>query len=300
MQDVTVCVILVNYGNWDDTIECYESIKKNTFRNYNVITVDVANKNGSFQKLNDWHKNNIEQFHLLRLDENKGFAYANNFAVNYADGNLQAEFIWILNNDTIIDAEALEALIEYYEKHSQTDKIGFIGSKIMEYESPEIIQTVGGSFNKKTGYSVLIGKGETDKEQYDNITLKPDYVIGASMFFHIDLLKEIGFMPEDYFLYYEDIDWCLTAKFKCFTNYTCTKSLIFHKQGKSTGNKYTKKTSNLTTRKYLYSSYLKLYRKHFKNYLYIAYLILIKQLAGRLFHLQFKEAYIIIKTIFGK
>ena len=295
-----VCIISVNYGNWDDTIECYESIKKNTFKDFNVITVDVADKNNSFQKLNNWHKNNTEQFHLLQLNENKGFAYANNFALKYIINNFQTEFIWILNNDTIIDPDALHALFEYYAKHSQTGKIGFIGSKVLEYNSPEIIQTVGGSFNKKTGYSILTGKGDKDEGQYDNIILKPDYVIGASMFFHIDLIKDIGFMPEDYFLYYEDIDWCLTANLNGFTNYTCTESIVLHKQGKSTENKYTKKTLNLNTRKYMYSSYLKLYRKHFNNYMYIAYLILIKQLAGRLFHLQFREACIILKTIFGK
>ena len=84
-----VCIISVNYGNWDDTIECYESIKKNTFKDFNVITVDVADKNDSYQKLNNWHKNNTEQFHLLRSDENKGFAYANNSALKYIAENFQ-------------------------------------------------------------------------------------------------------------------------------------------------------------------------------------------------------------------
>ena len=234
----------------------------------------------------------------MQLHENKGFAFANNFALNYIARNLNPKFIWVLNNDTIIHKNALTELINFYSEHSKISKIGFIGSKIMEYDFPEIIQTVGGSFNKKTGYSILIGKGEKDKKQYNTVILKPDYVIGASMFFHKNLINEVGLMPEEYFLYYEDIDWCITAKKKDFTNYTCIESVIFHKQGKSTKNKYSEKTANLSTRKHIYSSYLKLYQKHFKNYLFIAYFILIKQFAGRIFHLQFKEAYLIIKIFF--
>jgi len=67
-------------------------------------------------------------------------------------------------------------------------------------------QNVGRAFNKWTGYSILIGMGEKDTGQFDDKNIKPDYVIGASMFFNIDLVRAIGLMPEDYFLYYEDID----------------------------------------------------------------------------------------------
>lgn len=297
---IKVFIILVNYGNTEDTIECYESILKNNYTHYQVVTVDVANKNNSFHKLKNWHeKIDNKKFELLQLTENKGFAYANNFVLKYIIKNYQAEFIWILNNDTIIKSNSLAALVKFYKKNSQNENIGFIGSKIMEYYFPEIIQTVGDNFNQKTGYSTLLGKGEKDKGQFDNIILKPDYVIGASMFFHVDIIKKIGFMPEDYFLYYEDLDWCFSAGFQGFTNFTCTESVIFHKQGGSTGNKQGKTKTNLSTRKYMYSSYLRFYRKHFKNYLQVAYLFLIRQFFGRIFRLQFKEGIIILKVITG-
>jgi GT2 family glycosyltransferase len=294
-----VILILVNYGNWEDTIECYESILKNSFRDYAVFTVDVANKNNSYKHLSDWHDSRSEQFILLKTDENKGFAFANNIALKYIREHALTKYVWILNNDTVIEKDALSELYDFHKQKEEKGKTGFIGSKISEYENRDIIQSVGGYFNERSGYSILIGKGEKDTGQYDSKELKPDYVIGASMFFHIDLLNDIDFMPEDYFLYYEDIDWCITAKKKGYTNHTCTKSIVYHKQGKSTGNKYSKKTAYTELRRYMYVSYLKFFRKQYRSRMYIAYFILFKQYTGRIFRLQFKEAFVILKVIFG-
>ena len=156
---------------------------------------------------------------------------------------------------------------------------------------------MGGTFNKWTGYSVLLGMGEIDKGQFDNKNPEVDYVIGASMFFHKSLIEEIGLMPEDYFLYYEDIDWCITAQKAGFKNSTCTKSLIYHKQGISTGAKLLTTDNHLKNKKHLYLSYLKFYQRHYKLLLPVAYLILLKQTAGRIFHGENKEAGIIFRTM---
>ncbi len=166
----------------------------------------------------------------------------------------------------------------------------------MDYEDMKLIQNVGGTFNKWTGYSVLIGMGEKDTGQFDDKENEVDYVIGASMFCHSSLIKKIGLMPEDYFLYYEDIDWCITAQKAGFRNYTCTKSIIYHKQGLSTGAKLLTKDSHLKNKKHLYLSYLKFYKRHYKSLLLVAYLILIKQLLGMIYHQKFNEAKAIFKV----
>ena len=170
----------------------------------------------------------------------------------------------------------------------------------MDYNNRSLIQNVGGTFNKWTGYSTLLGMGETDKKQYDRNLYAIDYVVGASMFFHVSLVEEIGLMPENYFLYYEDIDWSITAKRKGFTNITCIDSVIFHKQGISTGSKLLTETSNLVIKKHLYLSYLIFYRRHFKWLIPIAYFILMKQWAGKMVHNNLEEAGVILKVIFNK
>ena len=290
-----IYIITINYKNPQDTIECLESLKQLDYENFEIVLIEVCNLNNSVYKLKEFLNSYLQKVKFIELHKNNGFSYANNQGIKYIKTQKDAQYIWLLNNDTVAEKDSLKSLLKYHIEKSKTKKVGFVGSKILEYSDNKIIQTVGGTFNSKTGYSVLTGKGEQDNGQYDKSELRPDYLIGASMFFHISLLNDIGLMPEEYFLYYEDIDWCLTAKLKGFVNYTCTESKIYHKQGGSTDNKYGKKKSNLVTRKYMYSSYILLYRKFFKKQIYIAYFILMKQFVGRLYHLQFREAFLIVK-----
>jgi len=143
----------------------------------------------------------------------------------------------------------------------------------------------------------FFGMGEKDAGQFNNKETKVDYVIGASMFCHSSLVHKIGLMPEDYFLYYEDIDWCLTAQKAGYKNLTCTKSHVYHKQGISTGAKLLTNDNHLKNKKQLYLSYLKLYRRHYKRFLPVAYFILFKQMAGKLFHGNLPEAKLIFHVI---
>ena len=287
-------IILINYGNWQDTIECIKSINKSS-QNFKLILVDIINKNHSIEELRKNINFDKENIHFIMLDQNKGFAYANNIGIKYALKQDDCEYIWLLNNDTTITNSTLQQLQSFFQRNKNT---AFIGSKILDYYKRDIIQTVGGKFNHKTGYSILIGMGEKDIGQYDNFNENVDYLIGAGMFFHKNLISEIGLMPEEYFLYYEDVDWCLTAKKKGLNNYVCTDSVIYHKQGGSTGNIYFKNKTNLNTVKYFYINYIKLYKKHFPKQIYIAYLILLKQFAGKIAKGKFSEANIILKSLF--
>jgi len=240
-----------------------------------------------------------KRFMLVPVKENNGFAYANNVGIKEAFRNDDCEFIWILNNDTVIHPDALQQLFDYYRENHKNREIGIIGSKIMDYENKNIIQNVGGTFNLRTGYSALIGLGEKDIGQFDDKEIQFDYVVGASMFCHRSLIEKIGLMPECYFLYCEDIDWSITARKAGYINVICTSSIVYHKQGISTGAKLLNIDLHLKYKKYLYSSYKKLYKRHFAPLMPIAYFILFKQLAGRLYHRNFAEAKLILEVIFS-
>ncbi len=297
---IKVYIIIINFGTPEHTIECLLSIYENNYEYFQIVVIDVSNINQSVDKISSWiQKKNDNRTILIQEEENKGFAYANNIGIRHSLTQDDCDFLWILNNDTIIAKDALEELVKYYEQEKDKKTIGFIGSKILDYGDKGLIQNVGGTFNRWTGYSILIGMGEMDTHQFNNIELKVDYVIGASMFFHKLLIEQIGLMPEDYFLYYEDIDWCITAQKAGFTNLTCAKSIIYHKQGVSTGAKLLANDNHLKNKKHLYLSYLKFYRKHYYWLLPIAYFILFKQLAGRIFHKENKEANLIFNIIFG-
>lgn len=298
MNPGKVYIVIINFGTPAHTIECLESILQNTHTHFQVVLVDVQDKNDSVKKIKEWitaQDNN--RFACLQTTDNKGFSYANNIGIKYALKQPDCDYMWILNNDTFIEKNSLAELINC---HKKVNKPGFIGSKIMDYDHRDIIQNVGGTFNKWTGYSVLIGMGEKDTGQFEHKAIKPDYIIGASMFCSVDLVKTIGLMPEDYFLYYEDIDWCVTAQKAGFINSSCTKSIVYHKQGVSTGAKLLSTDEHIRSKKHLYLSYLKFYRRHFPQLMVVAYFILVKQWAGRVFHGQFAEAKLIARVFFSK
>ena len=298
MNPNKVYIIIINFGTPEHSIECLESVHENSHEFFQLVVVDVLNINQSVEIISKWiEEKNDDRFILIEEKENKGFSFANNIGIKYALKKDDCEFIWILNNDTVIKKNSLTELIKHYHQNKENDKIGFIGSKILDYEDKKLIQNVGGTFNKWTGYSVLIGMGEKDAGQFNNKETKVDYVIGASMFCHSSLVHNIGLMPEDYFLYYEDIDWCLTAQKAGYKNLTCTKSIIYHKQGISTGAKLLTNDSHLKNKKHLYLSYLKLYRRHYKWLMSVAYMILFKQMAGKIFHGNLPEAKLIFQVI---
>lgn len=299
-KHIKVYIIIVNYGEPEHSIECLQSILDNNYEFFHVVVVDISNINQSTDKINSWiDKKNDSRFSLINEDKNKGFAFANNIGIKYALQKDDCDYLWILNNDTIIEKESLSQLKNYYDEKKQVCNIGFVGSKIMDYGNSGIIQNIGGTFNKWSGYSILIGMGQKDNGQFENKNINVDYVVGASMFFHSSLINKIGLMPEDYFLYYEDIDWCLSAQKAGFTNSSCSKSIVFHKQGISTGSKLLREDENLKNKKYLYLSYLKLYKKKFKWLMPVAYFILFKQMAGKIYHRNFTEAKLISQVIFN-
>jgi len=296
-----VYIVLINFGQWKHTIECLESILANNFTDFRVIVVDVQDIDQSLKNLTNWKTEIDDQrFSILPVTENKGFAFANNLGIKEALKNEDCEFIWILNNDTVIHSDALAYLYNDYRKKQENNNLGIFGSKILDFYKRDIIQNVGGTFNPRTGYSTLIGMGEKDNGQFDDTESNFDYVVGASMFFHRNLIKKIGLMPDCYFLFCEDIDWSLTARKAGFTNSICTSSMIYHKQGVSTGAKLLNSDLHLKYKKYLHSSYKILYKRHFPSQLPIAYFILFKQLAGKIYRRNFAEAKLILNIIFSK
>jgi len=293
-----ISIILVNYRTWQDTIECVESILCNDYQNFEIIIVEVSNLNNSLKELKNYSENS-EKIKIIEFSENKGFSEANNIAIKYVLEQNKSEFLWILNNDTVIKKDSITELISFY-KSKKDKKTGFIGSKLLYHSNPEIIQTVGGKINKWFAKTKLIGKGEIDSGQFDNQELKIDYVVGAAMFLHKNLISEIGLMPTGYFLYYEDVDWCITAQKAGFKNFTAIKSIVLHKEGKTIGNRSITKTMNPTTAKFLYSNYLKFFKKHYKINFPMAYFILLRHLLGWLLKGKITEAKIILNVILGK
>jgi GT2 family glycosyltransferase len=171
---------------------------------------------------------------LVQTGDNLGFSGGNNVGVRYALARDDFDYVWLLNNDTVIEADALSQMISHMQKEPQA---GACGSKVLYYNNPDVIQAMGGGhFNKALGGGRYIGKGASVKSEFPYHWVKDrlDYVLGASMLVRKDFIEKVGLMSEDYFLYFEEIDWASRGKKYSFTLTYAEKSLVYHKDGGST------------------------------------------------------------------
>ncbi|MEI7801044.1 MAG: glycosyltransferase family 2 protein [Bacteroidota bacterium] len=235
---------------------------------------------------------------FIETEINNGFAAGNNIGLQLAQ-ILESKFVWLLNNDTEIAANALSELLQYSKKlKAENKKTGLVGSRVMFYEQPEIIQSLGGIFNPFFTKNSHCFGGKNESELKSEAVIKINYPYGASMFTDMEFISSIGFMQEDYFLLYEELDWTIRGKRKGFPVGVCLSSKVYHKQGKSMGRKMEKPHSPFTAC-LRYRNFLKLYRRFFPLLLPLAYFHLIYKWIGCIRNGKKEERKIIEKIFFG-
>ncbi len=327
MQDMNkVYIILVNYNGWKDTLECLESILKNDYTNYQIIVVDNNSLDNSFNYIINWangfeevvYSNYSELIYLtqplskkpleyvsyinneislhkikekeenlnnpiifIQSDKNDGFASGNNIAIQYAMEKNDFEYIWLLNNDTVIQKDSLISLVTF----AKTNNLGLTGSKLFNYFEPSVVQAYGGHINKFFGTSTHILKEE-------DIPSKLDYIVGASFLIDKKVIDKIGLLPEDYFLFYEETDYCFKTKNAGFKIDVDVNSIIYHKEGISTGSKSPSKMIDLLQIR----NRIKFHKKYLGGGIGLFFSLGLV-LFNRLKRLQFDRAFAILKYI---
>jgi len=231
ITDKDVAIIILNWNAYDDTFECLKSLEHLTYPYFHVFLVDNASQDNSFDKLQEDYKEGKFNVPItfIQTGANLGFAGGNNVAIKKAY-NQGYQYFWMLNNDTVVDPNALTPLVEALEKDKQ---VGIVGSKIYYYGTNKI-WFAGGKVNTWTGITKHIGIKEEDVGQYDQVK-EVDYITGCSLFFRRDILETVGYMHEDYFLYYEETEWNIRVKQKGWLIKYIPKSIVYHKVSVSSG-----------------------------------------------------------------
>jgi hypothetical protein len=283
----TVDIILVNYNGAKDTIMCVESLMEMNHREFRIIIVENNSTNDSeniltkyilsnggavFQASDLSDKRLDHKLSLIVSETNKGFAAGNNIAIRYAQASGYANYVWLLNNDTVVDKAALRELVSGHEKRKLMKKVnpGIIGSKILFYDQPTVIQAIGGYFNSKNANTTLLGFNETDQGQYDQLGEGLDMVLGASMFVDMEFLNIVGLLDERYFLYFEELDWSHRAKNAGFSTSCQVTSMVYHKQGMSTKNHVRSNVISEMAMYYHLSNLITFYKKFHPSLVYRA------------------------------
>lgn len=156
---------------------------------------------------------------LIQTHTNLGFAGGNNVGIRYVLSQVDCGYIWLLNNDTVIESGALSELVHSAETYRMS---AIWGSTLKKYSNPNEIQMYGGAVIRKiTGTIKFI----TTTSELPRLS----YVSGASLFARTHSFKEIGLLPEEYFLYWEDADWCTKAKLRGYELIHVTESVVYHR-----------------------------------------------------------------------
>jgi len=201
--------------------------------------------------------------------------YRGPIIIRYALVKDYFKYIWLLNNNTTIEKNSSSNLVSKFEIYKNNDKkVSIIGSKFLYYDKLNIIYGIGGTYNKWFAVAQHLGVFEEDRGQYDNdnVVNKIDYVIGASMLVSKDFIRDVGLMCEDYFLYFEELDWVLRGKKKGYQLGYCWKSKVYHKEGSTIGSSSKGKEKSEISDYYGLRNRIVFTKKFYPNYLWSVYL----------------------------
>jgi GT2 family glycosyltransferase len=241
-----------------------------------------------------------EQARLVLVDigENLGFAGGNNVGLRYILSGRDCEFVWLLNNDTVVEAKALTALVK---RMSETPGAGICGSTLLEYSHPERIQARGGGYYCKwIGLPWHLGRLEKTTRDADvrNVERWMNYVVGASLFTSRRFVEDVGLLSEEYFLYFEEVDWAIRSRARYSLAYA-PESIVYHKIGASIGTSSNPRLKSRVCEFYSVRNRLFFTRKYYPYALPTVYLALLLTLAGKCLLGQWERIGMILQLFFN-
>ncbi|MFB6187293.1 MAG: glycosyltransferase family 2 protein [Halobacteriaceae archaeon] len=220
-ENPTVGVVVLNWNGADDTCRCIRSIRESKYSKLRTIVVDNGSREGQVSKIRNEHGDFIDT--LIENGENLGYAAGNNVGIRHALSEYDCSYVLILNNDTVLEADAISELVQGAEQRDA----GIVGPKIQSLQEESIISTAGGKIYSLLGQHKMRGKGEKDEGQYD-VPSEVDFVSGACMLIRKEVFEAIGLIPTFYFLQWEDIDFCTEAEKRGFKVLYWPQSLVYH------------------------------------------------------------------------
>lgn len=201
MSAPRVIVLLLSHNDWAETVECLASLAAVEYPNFGVVVVDNASTNPPLDAVRAQYPELV----ILESAVNHGYAEGNNVGMRYALAHA-ADYIFVLNNDTIVAPNVLTELVRAAEADPQA---AFLGPLVYHFDEPKVIQSAGG-FMTNEWRSYHRGQNETDSAQYTKVE-PVIWVTGCSILARATALPTIGLLDPAFFIYSEEVDWCLRA-----------------------------------------------------------------------------------------
>lgn len=217
-QPLLVSVIL-NSNRRDDTLACLESLMHSNYSNLETVVLDNNSVDGSVDAI----QNRFPNVKILNLSKNLGYAGNNNVGMEEAL-RMGADWVFILNEDVILDPKCVPNLIEVGESDS---KIGILGPMVYHYNEPTIIQSAGGLLGKYWEGQHL-GENEQDQDQFREPHVV-DWISGCAILVRRATIEQVGMLDKDYFIYWDETEWCIRASRAGWKSFHVPQAKLWHK-----------------------------------------------------------------------
>lgn len=219
-----VGIVISNYNGWQDTVQCLESLQKQTYRDFEIILLDDASTNDSVQQL---QKHLTENTVFLPQEANSGFAAVNNVGMRraLADG---CDWVLLLNNDTVVAPDFLETLLR------ETPARAVSCPKMLFLDPPDEIWFAGGELDRATGKVKHLGGHEKDGPAFAE-KKQVSFITFCCVLLPRQVVEEVGFLDETLFMYCEDVDYCIRLADAGVPMWLLPDARIWHKAGGSAG-----------------------------------------------------------------
>ncbi len=269
---------MVNWKQYELTKLCILSLLKSEFENFKIILIDNESNPKELKAL----KKQFKEIITFSNQHNLGFCRANNQAIKYAINN-NFELVMLLNNDTEVDKNFIDPLIDKIKKDNS---VGAVQPLIMNYNKRDSVWSAGGYINKFLGYTY------TNKSLNNN--LKLDWITGCCILFKADLIKKVGLIDENFFAYYEDVDWSIRIKDLGYSLELANSSLVYHHGSKSSEDLSHEGSLSPKVHYLNFKNHVYLLRKHSNKFNFFGVILF------QLIKLFFYSLYFILRLRFNK
>lgn len=221
----SIFIIVLNWNNASDTIQCLESIKLGCAECQGIV-VDNGSTDDSVEVVKS-------QFDVTVLEtgENLGYAGGNNYAIKYAL-SAGADYVIILNNDVKVSPEFLKPL---RDACIENPDVGIVTPLVLSTNGFQQVWSAGQAVDWKRGTVSRLFAGDSPKTVQGREPFKVDAASGAAMFVKRQVFEKVGLLDDQYFLYYEEVDWCLRAGRQGFKTMVVPESVVSHSVSSTLG-----------------------------------------------------------------
>lgn len=218
-KDPLIAIIVLNFNGKNDTIACLHSLSRVEYPSYRIYVVDNGSSDDSCTAISSL----FPEITLIPTGKNLGFAEGNNVGIRRAI-NEGARALFILNNDTTVKPDILDAFVT---AHKENPQAGILGATLYRFDKTDTLDHLGGMWNPTTCNFDLVGLEHTTLP-FTSVT-PIDYICGAGMYIPVEVLGTIGLFEKNFFLLWEDADLCFRARKAGFLVVTCPDAIVWHK-----------------------------------------------------------------------